>query len=137
MRGLSLRPISTANTQNSIKRAILKPCMHHLAIVSTMNIYYTLVMYNKEEIENILIDNFKKDAFFSSHLPQQISSKTPFKDWVTFDSLSILSVIVFIEKEFNFKFEVSDVNEGTFYSLESLSEFIMAKQDSTSCAKPQ
>jgi len=82
----------------------------------------------KDVIENEILDFLIKDAFFREFLPDNFSSATSLKTLGVFDSLSLVSMIAFLEKQFSITFEVADITERNFDSVGALANFVRQKQ---------
>lgn len=51
-----------------------------------------------------------------------------YEDGIGLDSISIVNLIVQIESNFNFSFEEDEINSDLFRNVNSLADFISAKQ---------
>jgi acyl carrier protein len=79
-------------------------------------------------IENEILDFLTKDAFFREFLPNNFNSATNLKKLGVFDSLSLVSMIAFLEKKFSITFEVADITERNFESVGALADYVRQKQ---------
>ena len=85
-------------------------------------------MHEQELIQKQLIDYFSNDPYFKELLPESIDSKTQMSQLGIFDSLSIINLITFIEKNYQISVEVSAISEANFQSIESMTLFMLSKK---------
>lgn len=75
----------------------------------------------EDKIKQIIRANIDRDV-----TDADIDFSRPIKDIAFFDSLTVLNILVAIEKEFNISFDLKDIDD-VFTSFNSVKDYIISK----------
>jgi acyl carrier protein len=82
---------------------------------------------SKEEVKSKLKDIIINDLDANIEAGQVLDDISLYEDGVGLDSISIVNLIVMLEKKFGFTFEENELNATMFGSINNLTDFIYKK----------
>ena len=78
--------------------------------------------------KNTIIEHLA--AYLREHAPEQpgeLTQDTPLLDEWFASSMEVINMVLFLEKQFGIKMRDSDISARNFDTLDTLSEFVLAK----------
>jgi acyl carrier protein len=81
---------------------------------------------NKNEVLDG-VREFIIQRLFKGNVPKDFTNDTPLVSTRLMDSLNVLSMITFLEKEFNVEFEAHEVTVDNLDSINIISDFVFQK----------
>ncbi|MFT4664329.1 MAG: acyl carrier protein [Polaribacter sp.] len=83
-------------------------------------------MVQKTEIETAIKTYILKEFFEGDEAA--LTSETPLLSSGIIDSISALQLVDFIEEQFGIEFQAHEVDQDNLHSIETLTNFVIAKQ---------
>ena len=87
----------------------------------------TTTAVSKEEVKSRLKDIIVNDLDANIDASQVLDDISLYENGVGLDSISIVNLIVILEKKFGFTFEENELNSEMFSSINNLTEFLYKK----------